>query len=132
MHGTIGLQRQTESRDGEMSGEHLGALLRQVSKGSMGEIESLIVELKTLHKKLQTDGDRIQRDIQDHAELSHQVMQLTKIISDSVKKLPGRSWQIVMTNLIASAWSSKDKRQWVDGVADEQHWRERTSHEPVK
>ena len=91
MHGTIELQRQTESSDGEMSGEHLGTLLRQVSKASMGEIDSLIVELKTLHKKLQTDGDRIQRDIAEHAELSQQVMQLTKIISDSVKKLPGRS-----------------------------------------
>jgi hypothetical protein len=44
-----------------------------------------------LHKKLQSDGDRIQRDIAEHAELSQQVMQLTKIISDSVKKLPGRS-----------------------------------------
>ncbi|HYQ06385.1 MAG TPA: hypothetical protein VER26_05325 [Xanthobacteraceae bacterium] len=82
---------QTESSDGEMSGEYLGALLRQVSKNSIGEIDSLIVELKTLHKKLQTDGDRIQRDIAQHAELSQQVMQLTKIISDSVKQLPGRS-----------------------------------------
>ena len=91
MHGTIGLQRQTESSGGEMSGEHLGTLLRQISKTSIGEIDSLIVELRTLHKKLQTDGDRIQRDIAEHAELSQQVMQLTKIISDSVKKLPGRS-----------------------------------------
>jgi len=84
-------ERQTESSDREMSGEHLGTLLRQVSKNSIGEIDSLIVELKTLHKKLQTDGDRIQRDIAQHAELSQQVMQLTKIISDSVKQLPGRS-----------------------------------------
>ena len=90
MHGTIEL-RQTENGDGEGSAEHLSTLLRQVSKASMGEIESLIVELKTLHKKLQTDGDRIQRDIAEHAELSQQVMQLTKIISDSVKKLPGRT-----------------------------------------
>jgi hypothetical protein len=44
-----------------------------------------------LHKKLQTDGDRIQRDIAEHAELSQQVMQLTNIISDSVKKLPRAS-----------------------------------------
>jgi methyl-accepting chemotaxis protein len=84
-------ERQAESSDGEMSGEHLGTLLRQVSKTSIDEIDSLIVELKTLHKKLQTDGDRIQRDIEEHTELSQQVMQLTKIISDSVKKLPGRS-----------------------------------------
>ena len=87
MDGTIEL-RQTENGDGEGSAEHLSTLLRQVSKASMGEIESLIVELKTLHKKLQTEGDRIQRDIAEHAELSRQVMQLTNIISDSVKKLP--------------------------------------------
>ena len=89
MHGTIELG-QTKNGDGERSPEHLGTLLRQVSRASMGEIESLIVELKTLHKKLQTDGDRIQRDIAQHADLSQQVMQLTNIISDSVKKLPGR------------------------------------------
>ena len=88
MQGSIEL-RQTEN--GERSAEHLGTLLRQLSKTSIGEIDSLIVELKTLHKKLQTDGDRIQRDIAEHADLSQQVMQLTKIISDSVKKLPGRS-----------------------------------------
>ena len=83
-------EQQTESSDGEMSGEHLGTLLRQVSKTSIGEIDSLIVELKMLHKKLQTD-DRIRRDIAEHAELSQQVMQLTNIISDSVKKLPRAS-----------------------------------------
>jgi hypothetical protein len=91
MHGMINAERQAGSSDGEMSAEHLGTLLRQVSKTSIGEIDSLIVELKTLHKKLQTDGDRIQRDIAEHAELSQQVMQLTKIISDSMKKLPGRT-----------------------------------------
>ena len=67
MQGMIELG-QTEN--GERSAEHLGTLLRQVSKASMGEIESLIVELKTLHKKLQTDGDRIQRDRERCAELS--------------------------------------------------------------
>jgi hypothetical protein len=93
LHGTITIKpgRQTESNDGKMSGEHLATLLRQVSKTSIGEIDGLIVELRTLHKKLQTDGDRIQRDIAEHAELSQQVMQLTKIISDSVRKLPRRS-----------------------------------------
>ena len=91
MHGTFEPERQTESNDGEMSGEHIGNLLRQVSKASVGEIDGLLSELQTLRGKLRTDGDRIQRDIAEHAELSQQVMQLTKIISDSVKKLPGRS-----------------------------------------
>jgi hypothetical protein len=82
-------ERQTESSDGEMSGEHLGTLLRQVSKTSIGEIDSLIVELKTLHKKLQTDGDRIQRDIAEHAELCLQVFLVSMIISVSLKILRG-------------------------------------------
>ena len=87
MHRTIELP-QIKSSDGEMPGQHLGGLLRQVSKTSMGEIDSLISELQTLRRKLQTDGDRIQRDIAEYAELTQQVMQLTTIISDSVKKLP--------------------------------------------
>ena len=61
MHGMTNAERQAGSSDGETSAQHLGTLLRQVSKTSIGEIDSLIAELKTLHKKLQTDGDRIQR-----------------------------------------------------------------------
>ena len=74
---------------GAASAENLGNLLRQVSKTSMDEIDNLISEFQTLRRKLQTDGDRIQRDITKYAELSQQVMQLTTIISESVKKLPG-------------------------------------------
>jgi len=83
--------RRTESGDDEPSAENLGNLLRQVSKPAMGEIDNLISELQTLRRKLQTDGDRIERDIAKYAELSQQVMQLTAIITDSVKKLPRAS-----------------------------------------
>jgi hypothetical protein len=79
---------QIERSDGEMPGEHLGTLLRQVSKVSMGEIDNLISDLQTLRRKLQTDGDRIQRDIREYAELSQQVKQLTTIICESVGNLP--------------------------------------------
>ena len=78
-----------DSSNGGMSGEHLGNLLRQLSRTSLSEIDSLISELQTLRRKLQADGNRIERDIANYAELSQQVMQLTTIISDSVKKLPG-------------------------------------------
>ncbi len=83
--------RQTESGDGEPAADDLGTLLRQVSKSSMGEIDNLISELQTLRRKLQIDGNRIERDIAKYAELNQQVMQLTTIISDSVKKLPQAS-----------------------------------------
>jgi len=42
----------------------------------------------TLHKKLQIDGDRIQLDIEEYADLNHRVMQLTTIVADSVGKFP--------------------------------------------
>ena len=42
----------------------------------------------TLLKKLETDGVRIQLDIEEYAELNQRVMQLTTIVADSVGKLP--------------------------------------------
>src|SRR5262249_4541754 len=80
--------QQPESGNGQRSVESIGNLLRQVSTTSTGEIDNLIRELQTLRRKLQTDGDRIRHDIMEYAELSQRVMQLTTIISDSVKKLP--------------------------------------------
>ena len=77
-----------ENRNGEMSGDNLGALLRRVSEASTREIESLIDELHTLRKKLESHGERIRNDIARYAELSQGAMQLTTIISDNVKKLP--------------------------------------------
>jgi hypothetical protein len=80
--------RTAESNDGEKSAGNLSDLLGQVSKNSKVEIDSLINELQQLRRKLQTDGDRIRREIEEYHALSQQVMQLTSIISDSVAQLP--------------------------------------------
>jgi hypothetical protein len=74
--------------DNEMTPSDLSTLLDRVAGTSAREIDNLIGELQFLRKKLQTDGNRIQRDITEYAALSQSVMQLTKIVSDSVKKLP--------------------------------------------
>jgi hypothetical protein len=79
---------QSGNNDGKMSATDLGMLLRQVSESSTREIDSLIGELRALRNKLETDGIRIQSDIERHAELSQGVMQLTTIVSDNVKNLP--------------------------------------------
>jgi len=80
-----------ESDEGQMSGENLGDLLGRVSKTSSVEIDNLIGEFEVLRRRLQTDGDRIRREIEEYKALSQKVMQLTKIISDGVQKLPARS-----------------------------------------
>ncbi|HEV2698900.1 MAG TPA: hypothetical protein VGU90_12960 [Terriglobales bacterium] len=78
---------QAESGDVKTSDE-LAALLHRLSDVSTQEIEKLIDALQALRNQLQNAGNRIQRDIAEYAELSQQIMQLTTIISDSVKKLP--------------------------------------------
>jgi len=78
--------RQAEAGDGTASS--LSSLLGRVAGSSTREIDKLIGELQTLRQRLETDAHRIQHDIVEYAGLSQQVMQLTKIISDSVKKLP--------------------------------------------
>ena len=83
--GPASLQLVAENNDGEKSG--LGDLLDNVSKNSVGEVDGLIGELRQLRAKLDADGARIKREIQEYETLSQQVMQLTKIISDSVATL---------------------------------------------
>jgi hypothetical protein len=80
-----------ESGDDQMSTENLSTLLGKVSDTSTGKIDNLIGDFEGLRRKLQTDRERIQREIEEYNALSQQVMQLTKIISEGVQKLPAVS-----------------------------------------
>jgi hypothetical protein len=79
---------QAEMSDGEASADNLGILVRRVSESSTQQIENLVGELQTLRKKLHTDGNRIQSEIEEYAVLNQQVMQLTTIIFESMSRLP--------------------------------------------
>jgi hypothetical protein len=79
--------RAAESDDDQMPAENFGDLLDQVSKNSTGGIDGLIGELERLRRKLQTDGERIKREIEEYRTLSQLVMQLTKGISENVEKV---------------------------------------------
>jgi type I site-specific restriction endonuclease len=77
--------------DRETTANNLSALLRRLSGNSTIEIDNLISELQMLREKLQADGERVERDIPEYAALSQSVIQMTKIITESmtqVKKLP--------------------------------------------
>jgi DNA repair exonuclease SbcCD ATPase subunit len=84
---------QAVSGDVTTSGEELAALLRRVSEAPTREIEKLINQLQRLRTQLENAGNRIQRDIAQYTELSQQAMQLTAIISDSVRKLPDGTYR---------------------------------------
>jgi hypothetical protein len=77
--------------DSETASRNLGDLLRRVSINSTSEIDNLIGELRALREKLLAEGNRVERDIVEYAALSQSVIEMTKIITESmlqVKKLP--------------------------------------------
>jgi methyl-accepting chemotaxis protein len=70
-----------------MPTENLSDLLGRVSENSTGGIDSLIGEFEQLRGRLRTDGERIQREIEEYNALSQQVMQFTKTISEGMEKV---------------------------------------------
>ena len=79
--------RAAERENDQMPTENLSELLGRVSKNSTSQIDDLVGDFGRLRRKLQTDHERIQRDIEEYTALSQQVMQLTKTISESVEKV---------------------------------------------
>ena len=84
-------RKAVQDEDDQMSAGDLAATLRETSRVSIAEVDRLIGELQTLRRKLQTDGDRIERDIMQHAALSEQATKLTQIVFEGVKQLPTRA-----------------------------------------
>ena len=77
--------------DSEVATGNLGNLVRRVSVNSASEIDNLIRELQLLRDKLVADGQRVEREIVEYAGLSQSVIDMTRIISESmtqVKRLP--------------------------------------------
>jgi methyl-accepting chemotaxis protein len=70
-----------------MPTENLSELLGRVSENSTSQIDDLVGDFGRLREKLRTDGERIQREVEEYRTLSQQVMQLTKVISDSMEKV---------------------------------------------
>jgi hypothetical protein len=79
--------RAAEREDDQMPTENLSELLGRVSENSTSQIDDLVGDFGRLREKLRTDGERIQREIEEYSRLSEQVMQLTKTISEHVEKV---------------------------------------------
>jgi hypothetical protein len=85
--GPLRRARAAENYDAPMPPENLSELLGHVSKNSTGEVDSLIGDFEQLRRKLQSDGERLLREIEEYKALSDQVMQFTKVISESMEKV---------------------------------------------
>ena len=69
------------SRD---AGNDYSGLVTGISVRSVQEIDHLIDGLQGLRHKLNSDGDRLHRDIVQHAAFSQSIIELTKIVLDGI------------------------------------------------
>jgi hypothetical protein len=65
-------------------GNDYSGLVSGISVRSIQEIDNLIKNLQALRHKLDSDGDRLHRQIAQHATFSQSVIELTKIVSDGM------------------------------------------------
>jgi len=76
--------RRTPPEGSEQAATNISSLLDRVSGSSVSEIDSLIVDLRNVRDFLQTEGDRVQREIASYAQLSQVAMTSVKIIAESM------------------------------------------------
>ena len=65
-------------------GGQASSLMERVTLESTLEIDRLIGDLNKLRRRLEDEGNRVQRDLADHSAFSQSVIQLTQIVSDSM------------------------------------------------
>lgn len=64
--------------------QDLASLVSQISGRSVHEIDHLIAGLQGVREKLNNDGDRLHRQIEQHVSFSQSIVQLSEIISDGM------------------------------------------------
>jgi hypothetical protein len=70
--------------------DNLNSLIERVSGATVGEIDRLIAELQTIRSLLQSEGDRVRREITGYAGLSQSAVATMKVINDTLSQLrPG-------------------------------------------
>jgi hypothetical protein len=70
----------------EVIADRVTTFVRGATIHSVREIDSLISDLEGLREKLVSDSSRIEQDVMEFAALNQSVINLTKIISDSVSR----------------------------------------------
>ena len=80
------LRRPQPEGASEQAVNNINSLLERVSGSSVSEIDSLIADLRNVRDFLQTEGDRVQREIASYAQLSQVAMTSVKIIAESMSQ----------------------------------------------
>lgn len=73
-----------EAADPDAAATQINTLVQRVAGSSLEEIDRLIEELRTLRTLLESEGQRVQRELAGYARLSHATISSTKIISENL------------------------------------------------
>ncbi len=68
----------------EAIASNINSLVQRVAGTTLREIDQLLRELEGLRELLQTEGERVQREVAGYAQLSQAAMNSTRIISESM------------------------------------------------
>lgn len=69
---------------GDMIAQQVNTLIQRVSLTSVKEIDKLISELQGLRNFLNTESQRVQREISGYAQMSDTALKSTRIIAESL------------------------------------------------
>jgi hypothetical protein len=67
--------------------DNLNSLLERVSGATVAEIDRLIGELQTIRSLLQSEGERVRREITGYAGLSQSAVATMKVINETLSQL---------------------------------------------
>jgi ABC-type transporter Mla subunit MlaD len=69
----------------EAVASNINTLVQRVAGTTLREIDVLLRELEGLRDLLQSEGERVQREVAGYAQLSQSAMSSTRIIADSMQ-----------------------------------------------
>ena len=78
--------RRAPDNESEAVTNNLGVMLQRVAGSSLQEIDRLVGEMQSIRDLLETEGERVQREIAEYAHLSQSSLQSTKIIAESLAR----------------------------------------------
>jgi hypothetical protein len=68
----------------ETQAENVSMLVQRVAGASIGEIDNVIEELRTMREFLRNEGERVQREIAGYATVSQTAAASMKVIAESM------------------------------------------------
>ena len=82
--------RRTQDTAGEIFATNVNSLVQRVAGASLREIDSLLQELETLRDTLQSEGERVQRELTNYAQLSQNALESIRVNAEGMMQLRAR------------------------------------------